>query len=76
MDPVFSFAQDGRHAREVEKLLLNIERIRNSDKLLGRLTNAKYAVLLAKRENFVNLLKRNDWKTVYEAKDGAVFLLE
>ena len=76
MDPVFSFAQDPRHAKQVEKLLLNIERIRNSDKLLGRLTNAKYAVLLAKRENFVNLLKRNDWKTVYEAKDGAVFLLE
>ena len=76
MDPVFSFAQDPRHTKQVEKLLLNIERVRNSDKLLGRLTNAKYAVLLAKRENFVNLLKRNDWKTVYEAKDGAVFLLE
>ena len=76
MDPVFSFALDGRHAKKVEKLLLNIERVRNSDKLLGRLTHAKYAVLLAKRENFVNLLKRNDWKTVYESKEGAVFLLE
>ena len=76
MDPVFSFALDGRHAKKVEKLLLNLERVRGSAKLLGRLTNAKYAVLLARRENFVNLLKRNDWKTVYETEEGTVFLLE
>ncbi|MBP3394355.1 MAG: hypothetical protein J6M38_07540 [Lentisphaeria bacterium] len=60
----------------MEKLLLNLERVRGSAKLLGRLTNAKYAVLLARRENFVNLLKRNDWKTVYETEEGTVFLLE
>lgn len=76
MDPVFSFALDGRHAKKVEKLLLNLERVRGSAKLLGRLTNAKYAILLARRENFVNLLKRNDWKTVYETEEGTVFLLE
>ncbi len=76
MDPAFSFALDGRYVKKVEKLLLNLEHVRDSAGLLGRLTNAKYAVLLARRENFVNLLKRNNWKTVYETEEGTVFLLE
>ncbi len=76
MDPMFSFAYDAKQTKQLETLLLRLTEIPGSDKLLGRLTNAKYAYLLARRENYTELLKRKGWRTVYETEHGAVFLLE
>ncbi|MBE6372811.1 MAG: hypothetical protein E7055_12165 [Lentisphaerae bacterium] len=71
MDPEFSVAADPKRTRRIEQLLLNQRELTPRRFLAG--TGADYAVLLAKREKFVDFLKSLGWKTIYESSDGAVF---
>ena len=71
MDPEFSVAADPKRTRRIEQLLLNHREL--TPRRFAAVTGADYAVLLAKREKFVDFLKSLGWHTVYEASDGAVF---
>ena len=71
MDPEFSVAADPKRTRRIEQLLLNQRELTPRRFVAG--TGADYAVLLAKREKFVDFLKSLGWKTIYESSDGAVF---
>ena len=71
MDPEFSVAADPRRTRKIERLLLNQRELTPRRFAIG--TGADYAVLLSKREKFVDFLKSLGWKTIYEASDGTVF---
>ena len=74
MDPEFSIAADPKRTQRIERLLLNHREL--TPRRFARITGAEYAVILAKREKFVELLKALGWHTVYEASDGAVFKAE
>ena len=71
MDPEFSVAADPKRTRRIERVLLNQREL--TPRRFAAVTGADYAVLLAKREKFVDFLKSLGWHTVYEASDGAVF---
>lgn len=74
MDPAFSVAADPKKTYEMERLLLSPERL--SPGRLARLTGAKYAFVLAKREDYVDYLKDRGWRPVYETEHGCVFIME
>ena len=71
MDPEFSVAADPKRTRMIERTLLNQREL--TPRRFAAACGAEYAVLLAKREEFVEYLKELGWQTVYEAADGAVF---
>ena len=71
MDPEFSVAADPKRTRRIERVLLNQREL--TPRIFAVATGADYAVLLAKREKFVDYLKNLGWQTVYEAEDGVVF---
>ena len=74
MDPEFSVAADPQRTRRIEQLLLNQREL--VPRRFMSVTGARYAVVLAKREKFVEYLKRLGWQTVYEADDGTVFKID
>ncbi|MBO4631924.1 MAG: hypothetical protein J5858_08385, partial [Lentisphaeria bacterium] len=74
MDPEFSVAADPKRTRRIERTLLNQQEL--TPRRFSVVTGAGYAVLLAKREKFVEYLKSLGWRTIYEAEDGAVFKTE
>ena len=71
MDPEFSMAADPKRTGKIERLLLNQRELTPRRFAIG--TGADYAVLLSKREKFVEFLKSLGWHTIYEASDGTVF---
>ena len=71
MDPEFSVAADPERTRRLERMLLNQREL--TPRRFAAVSGARYAVLLARREKFVEFLKNLGWHTVYEADDGAVF---
>ena len=74
MDPEFSYAADPKRSRRIELFLLN--RGEMTPRRFRTATGAKYAVLLARREKFVEFLKQLGWRTLYEAEDGAVLVAD
>ena len=70
MDPEFSVAADPVRTRRIERTFLNSSEL--TPRRFHAVTGAKYAVLLAKREKFVEYLKSLGWRPLYEAADGAV----
>ena len=74
MDPEFSVAADPKRTRRIERLVLNQQEM--VPRRFAAVTGARYAVVLAKREKYVEFLKSIGWHTVYEGKDGAVFKVE
>ena len=74
MDPEFSIAADPKRTRRIEQVLLDKEML--TPRRFARAAGAKYAVVLAKREKYVEYLKSLGWRTIYEADDGAVFQVD
>ncbi|MBQ9336873.1 MAG: hypothetical protein IJS14_06210 [Lentisphaeria bacterium] len=70
MDPEFSVAADPVRTRRIEQTFLDSAEL--TPRRFYAVTGAKYAVLLAKREKFVQYLKALGWRPLYEAGDGAV----
>ena len=70
MDPEFSVAADPVRTRRIERTFLNSSEL--TPRRFHAVTGARYAVLLAKREKFVEYLKSLGWHSLYEAEDGAV----
>ena len=71
MDPAFSIARDPRKTRKIETLLLSGTQLTPRNFLM--LTRCRYAFVLAKRDKFIQYMKRLGWQTVYEAEDGCIF---
>ena len=71
MDPEFSVAADPKRTRRIERVLLNQREL--TPRRFAAVTRADYAVLLAKREKYVEFLKSLGWHAIYEASDGTVF---
>ena len=71
MDPAFSIARDPRKTRKIETLLLSGTQLTPRNFLMQ--TRCRYAFVLAKRDKFIQYMKRLGWQTVYEAEDGCIF---
>lgn len=74
MDPAFSIAANPKKTRDLERLLLAPEHL--TPRRLALLTGARYAFVLAKREDYVEYLKDRGWRPVYETEQGCVFIME
>lgn len=74
MDPEFSVAADPERTRKIEQMLLQAQHM--TPRRFYALTGSRYALVLAKRENFIRYLKKIGWRAVYEAEDGALFIVE
>ena len=74
MDPEFSVAADPERTRKIERMLLQAQHM--TPRRFYALTGSRYALVLAKRENFIRYLKKIGWRAVYEAEDGALFIVE
>ena len=74
MDPEFSIAADPKRTRRIESFLLRQQEL--TPRRFAHVTGARYAVVLAKREEFTDFLKDLGWRTVYEGEDGAVLKVD
>ena len=74
MDPEFSVAADPKRTRKIEQFLLNQQEL--TPRRFARITGARYAVVLARREEFADFLKDLGWRAVYEGEDGVVLKVD
>ena len=74
MDPEFSVAADPKRTRRIESVLLNQREL--TPRRFAHATGARYAVLLARREEFAEFLKDLGWHAIYEGEDGVVLKVD